>query len=220
MNQGKHGLVAPSSLRALPSNLDGLGKWRFITAWTLAVVGPVSRVWPNGVSGQRGAGVLLVAASLWQLVRSFVNSYRKRRLIDVLGALACVLAATPLVGRAPGLVVAVGLLLANAALIDRRLVPWLPERHSQVASVALPPLLLAQIAWVTAASKVAAVGLFAMAACVITLYQLKPSLMEALDVYLQNSAAIIVRPMLRLGRLHLRVSSHLSARHGAFGLGL
>lgn len=151
-------------------SLGAAGAW--LAAWTVAVSGPVARVWDHGDRARMGAALLCVVVAAWLVVL--------RRAPRDVGGLVVVAAALgvgwavtiPWLGRAPGIVAGAAALCALGALVERRPVPSWPARPVRVVVGPLVPVVAGQVVWAATGRPAPTLALFAGGVALLAWYQL------------------------------------------------
>lgn len=161
---------------------------RAVAAWLLGSLGPAidlltKRWWA-------GALAVLVIGLLWE---GYLRR-RPRQPVLAWAIAAVVVVAVPAatwstIGRAPALLTLAGVLVADAALVGWAPIGGWPRRRVPVASLALLPLVGAQISWVRAGSQAIALVLLAASLVVVELYHRAPDALERADAALRRAVA-------------------------------
>lgn len=173
----------PAATSALP---------RAAAACVLGSSGVIARLWTSGVDARRAALVLAVAGVLLEV------ALRRRRVgawwtaTPIVGIVVAGEAVTvPLAGRAPALLLAVSVAVADAALVAWRPTRGWPQRPMESALLAVPILAAAQVVWFRTGSLVWFVGLLASGAGVVELYHRWPSAVVPADRGFRRAVAAL-----------------------------
>lgn len=152
-------------------------------AWAallLGASGTVAWLWRYGPEARRGAvlvglGALAVEAALrspptrWRLVAAATVA----ALVEVV--------TVPLVGQTPALLMALSVLVADAAIVDWRPLPSWPARRSSTAGLALPFVVIAQIVWFRSGTLGPTVALLLCGLVVVECYHRFPAALDGAD---------------------------------------
>ena len=180
-------------------------RWSPAICWAVAavvigVLGPVARLIRVGGTGHAvaiplliGLGVLLEAAMRLQ------SSDRRWLLLAAAAAIATSLSTTSSVGRAPGIVTVVGVLVADAVLVEwRPLSVWRP-RPRRVATLAVPLLVAAEATWVSTGSNATTAGLMVATLVVVEVHHRAPRAVESVTRLVERGTAAVGKALGALG---------------------
>lgn len=186
--------------------------------WMLGAFAPVSRVIGHGPNGVRGALVIALATVLSVVLLRWLRPmevdsraaaamrWAPPVLILAIGWLASV----PVIGRAPGIVAAAGVVAADLVLEDgRRFARW-PRRPTSAAPLAALPLVFVAATWLRSGSVMfAVVGLF-VCALVLDQYHRRPEAQTRAErwvstwtVRVANGIALVVVAVIAVPLLYL-----------------
>lgn len=182
--------AAPSAAPAAPP--QGPRWWASVLAVLVGASGVVVRLLQLGDNARRAALVLVVAAVVWEVVSrvSAGRAWRWPALVAV--AVAAELASAPSGGRAPALLLVASMLVADAALVEWRPLRSWPPRTERVASLAIFPLVAAQVAWYRTGAAVVMLGLLAAALVVVEGYHRAPVALDAADRSVRRAVGKVV----------------------------
>jgi lysophospholipase L1-like esterase len=152
-----------------------------VLAGLVGASGVVLRLVQLGANARRAALVLVVAAVVWELVshRASGRSWRWPALAAV--AVVAEAVSAPSGGRAPALLLVASLVVADAVFVGWAPLRRWPPRHEQVASLAVFPLVAAQVVWFRNGSAVAMAVLLVLALVVVEGYHRAPAALGAAD---------------------------------------
>ena len=195
-----------------------------VLAAIVGASGMVLRLVQLGVNARRAALVLTVAAVVWEVVsqRGAGRPWRWPALAVV--AVAAEAVSAPWGGRAPALLMVMSLVVADAVLVEWSPLRSWPARTEQVASLAMFPLVGAQVVWLRTGSAMSMVVLLVVALVVVEAYHRAPGPLGAADRGLRRGvlkvvdllAAVVVFvcavPFLYLGGAVVRLGRAASGR--------
>ena len=184
----------------------------------LGASGPVLELVGDGPSQRRSAAVLLLGSAVLVWVLRSERLTGTSRSVLALAVVAGSWAITlPEVGRAPAAIMVVGTMLADTMMF--RTAPWSltgswppgrTDRHRQVATLAIPFAVFAQVSWVRSASPVRFVALAILVLLVVSLQGRFPDRADRMSSNLRNgvgrvaaSVGVVVVAIVALPLLYL-----------------
>ena len=159
-------------------------------AWLLGAAGATALLVQQGFTGRALAIAALAAA--WEVLLR----HRPRRPalawgIVVLGLVLVPLATWSVIGRAPALVAMVGVLVADAALVDWSPTPRWPVRSVHVAAFAVLPVAAAQFNWYRSERVVVALALLVLGLLVVEAYHRFPDALARADGWFLHALVLV-----------------------------
>lgn len=182
---------APASAPT-PAPVPGARWWASVLAVLVGASGVVLRLLQLGENARRAAGVLVVAAVVWELVARATVGRVWRWPALVVVAVAAELASAPSGGRAPALLLVASMLVADAVLVGWAPLRSWPPRTERVASLALFPLVAAQVAWYRTGSAVVMLVLLAVSLAVVESYHRAPAAVAVADRAVRTAVGRVV----------------------------
>ncbi|MFM7069542.1 MAG: hypothetical protein ACKOYM_08800 [Actinomycetes bacterium] len=178
----------PDPWRTTPPTPAPSHRMSSATAVLLGALATVARLAVMSPPVQRTAVWLAVAAVIWELLLVALPAHRR----VVPCAMAAVATATVAItvgaaGRAPALVLLASVTVAHAALIDWSPLRGWPPRGVQVALLAVPPLVVAQVSWWRSGSNRTVVVLLAASLLVVEWYHRRADAAERADEWFRRA---------------------------------
>ena len=166
--------------------------WASVLAVLVGASGVVLRLLQLGDNARRAAAVLGVAAVVWEVVSRLTSGRPWRWPALVAVAVAAELVSAPSGGRAPAVLLVASMLVADAVLVEWAPTRAWPPRTEHVASLALFPLVAAQVAWYRTGAVVVMAVLLALALGVVEAYHRAPAALDAADRAVRRAVARVV----------------------------